>query len=615
VGVVAIRSLQLRITLFMMVPVGALLIALAAAAFFYARGLLLAQWREASVLKLQRAAHEVDMRLGRIKDWIALFHGSSGERYSESFHAWVLENLGRQEGVVDIRLAWRDAQDADPAEAPGRAHGPESMRSGDRPHAGRGRAFGLRLFHGGKIREITPPRFDARGDHGTFSLISDLNDDLGQVIGHLEVAADFAFIFQGVVESGWWQSNRAFLVNGSGQILVGTEAGRQGRLGGSGDRLELETLAALDTRPFGTLLGSGYGSGEVSGFQRLTEAPWSLVMIAPGAEILAPVMRLQLIYLLVGTVSIAAIVALIRMVTLGTAKSIRRVSRAAQRLSRGDFGEPLPVQGRDEVGELTQSFNAMAIQLKERLRMKEAMSLAVEVQQHLLPRGIPAIPGFEVAARSLYCDETGGDFYDFFEHRPLQPGRFGVVVGDGSGHGVSAALLMATMRAALRARASQPGILAEVVSDVNRQVTRDTQETGHFVTLFYAEIDTARKSLDWVRAGHEPALRIDPATGGVDWLRGEGLAVGVDPDYVFSVQACERLQAGQVIFIGTDGVSETCNPAGERFGGDRLAGLLLACAHLSADEIAGSVLEALAGFRGKARPQDDVTLVVLKAVS
>jgi sigma-B regulation protein RsbU (phosphoserine phosphatase) len=606
-----IKSLQLRFTLFMILPVGILLLILGSSAFFYARGLLLTQWREASLLKLQRAAHEVDMRIEGIKNWIRMFHESSGAQYSESFHAWVLEHLSRQEGVTDVHVTWSGMENSGPATdetAPSidwNMHGMNGMEKVRLPQ--------MRPFHSARIREITPPRFDASGQHGTVSLISELNDETGHTIGQLEVMVDFAFIFRHVLESGWWQSNKAFLVDESGQILVCTEPDRHGRLADNDDRMERETLRALASAPNGTLLGPGHPPEEVSGYYRLKEAPWSLVMIAPGQEILAPVVQLRLIYFFVGLGSIVVIIALIRWVTLRTTSAIKKVSRAALKLSQGDFEAPLPVRSQDEVGELTRSFNAMTTQLKERLSMKEAMNLAMEVQQTFLPHAIPAIPGWDIAVRSIYSDETGGDFYDFLKDPFGRPTSLGIVVGDGSGHGVSAALLMATVRAALRARVAQPGTLAEVISDVNRLVASDTEDSGYFMTLFYVEIDSVQKELRWVRAGHEPALLIDPASGSIEELKGEGMAMGVDADFVYRDYTRGLLQKGQVLFIGTDGISDTQNSSGERFGAERLTDLLRKWSFLTSNEIADRILAALAEFRETIKQEDDVTLVVAKA--
>jgi sigma-B regulation protein RsbU (phosphoserine phosphatase) len=610
---IKLKSLQSRLLLFLILPVGLLLVVMGASAFFYARSLLFTQWREAAILKLQRAAHEVDMNLGQIKEAIRMFHAASGSQSSDSFHAWVLNYIRSRQGVVNVELSWNNSDEQ--GRAGNEAANPMMRNHGVMHRMPMGPAPRMRRFHSARIREITPPRFDTGSRHGTVSLVSDLIDESGQDVGRLEVLVDFSFIFRHVIESGWWQSTKAFLVDDSGQILICTDPARHGRLGEGGDPLELATLHALTTEPSGTILGPGHPPDEVSGYQGLHEAPWSLVMIAPGREILAPIVRLRLIFFVAGVGFIVIIIALIRLVTLRTTLAIKNVSDASLRLARGEFGRPLPVQSHDEVGELTRSFNAMSAQLKERMQMKEAMTLAMEVQQHLLPRGKPDFPGLDIAARSIYCDETGGDFYDFMENLDERGSRLAIVVGDGSGHGVSAALLMASVRAALRTRAAKPGTPAEILSEVNRLVGRDTGETGHFVTLFYLEIDAAKKTLRWVRAGHEPAWLIDPQSGGATQLKGEGMAVGVDLDSDYPENTRELLHSGQVLFIGTDGVADSRNPAGERFGTERVISLLLQWSSLSSDEIVGRILDALSEFRGAAKQEDDVTLVVIKAVA
>jgi sigma-B regulation protein RsbU (phosphoserine phosphatase) len=590
----------------MTLPVAILLIIMGTSAFIYARGLLLAQWREAATLKLQRAAHEVDMNLDQIKEAVRMFHDTSGAEYSDMFHAWALEYISRKNGVVQVHLSWHNEDDQ-------REAGSTRVLNRERPHQPMRQAQRMRRFHSARIRQITPPRFDTRNEHGTVSLISDLNDENGRTIGQLDVVVDFSFIFQHVIESGWWQSTKAFLVDDSGEILMCTDSERQGRLGSGGDSLEQATLRALASGPSGTLLGPGHPPEEVSGYQRLHEAPWSLIMIAPGREILAPIIELRLIFIVAGIGFIAIIIALIRWVTLRTTRPLKDVSNASLKLAAGEFGGPLPVRGHDEVAELTRSFNTMTAQLKERSRMKEAMTLAMEVQQHFLPFGMPKIPGIDIAARSIYCDETGGDFYDFIETSSGSSSKIGIVVGDGSGHGISAALLMASVRAALRSHAAQLESPADVVSEVNRLVSRDTEETGHFMTLFFIEFDMTQKKLRWVRAGHEPALLMDPAIDGVEELKGEGIAVGVDAHFVYRESTHEWPRHGQVLFIGTDGISETQNASNERFGTERLAGLLREGAHLSSNEIADRILAALKKFRGHVKQQDDVTLVVAKA--
>lgn len=603
-------SLQQRFTILLIIPVTLLLILMGIAGFFYARDMLLDQWRDAAILRLQRAAHEIDMHLSRIKESIRLFHETSGAHYAESFHEWALEHLSRQEGIVDVKLTWN---------APDERAGAETEAAQPAPPGGRGhRAMStpwrIRRFHSANIREITPPRFDARGEHGTISLISDLLDDRGQLMGQLEVRCNFDFMFRHVVESGWWQSNKAFLVDEKGQILICTVPGRQGTFKDSDDPLERETFRMMAAIPSGTLRGEGHPPSEVSGFNRLQEAPWFLVMIAPGRTILAPIIDFRWYYSLFSVGFIVLIIGLIRLFTARLASEIREVSQAALRLSQGDFGTPVPVKSRDEVGELTRSFNLMMSQLQERLHLKEAMNLAMEVQQNLLPTAPPPVPGLDIAGHSLYCQETGGDYFDYIL-RPVPAGRrrLCVAVGDVVGHGISAALLMTTVRALLRCRLAQPGPIAEAVCDVNRLLYQDTAPSGSFVTLFLLEVDPAAGNLEWVRAGHDPALLYCAATDDVQGLGGPGMALGVDDACAYLSGRRSGLSAGDVLLIGTDGIWETRNALSEKFGKEGIGKIVRNHHHLNAEGILQAILSALDEFRGEAQQEDDITLLVIKA--
>ncbi|MBW2657203.1 MAG: PAS domain S-box protein, partial [Deltaproteobacteria bacterium] len=141
---------------------------------------------------------------------------------------------------------------------------------------------------------------------------------------------------------------------------------------------------------------------------------------------------------------------------------------------------------------------------------KKALALAGEVQKSLLPQEKPVVPGLDIAGRNVSCDEIGGDYFDFLWRRDTKKGPFSVVVGDISGHGVDSALLMTTARAFLRMRASQPGTISEIITAMNHHLTQDVLESGRFMTLFYLTIDPENDRIDWVRAGHDPALVYDP---------------------------------------------------------------------------------------------------------
>jgi sigma-B regulation protein RsbU (phosphoserine phosphatase) len=491
---------------------------------------------------------------------------------------------------------------------------PMGRMSAGRTPGQAGRPMRMRRFHSARIRDITPPRFDDTINHETVSLISDLNDENGQPVGRLEVVLDFNVLIKDVRESGWWQSNKAFLVSDDGHILTSTEPEKRASLADSGNPLEFETVRAMQTNAYGTILGAGHPPKEVSGFYELREAPWRLVMIAPGKAILAPIVTFRFYYFAVSAGFILLIVVLIRIVTGRTAATIREVSKAAERVAGGDYEDLLVAKTRDEVGELIRSFNSMVHQLKERMEMKQAMNLAMEVQQNLLPKKMPLIKGLDIAARSIYCDETGGDLYDFLEIDDGNADCIGIAVGDVSGHGIPAALLMATVRAFLKSRVTQPGSAAEIISDVNRLVTHDTGETGQFMTLFYAAIDTAKKKLRWVRAGHDPGFLYDPVADSFDELGGQGMAIGVDGGYTYREGGTINLSAGQIFLIGTDGLWETQNTSGEMFGKNRLEAIIRQYAQTPADTILESIIRAVQKFRASARQEDDITLAVIKVV-
>jgi sigma-B regulation protein RsbU (phosphoserine phosphatase) len=244
--------------------------------------------------------------------------------------------------------------------------------------------------------------------------------------------------------------------------------------------------------------------------------------------------------------------------------------------------------------------------------LRKSLALANEIQLNLLPQHDPIDEHLDITGRIIYSSATGGDYYDYIRFPKSAGHRLDVVVGDVTGHGIEAALLMTTARAFLRARTFQPGSLAQVVTDVNRHLTADLYETGRFMTLFYLTIDPAAGRLGWVRAGHDPAIIFDPATGHFQELRGEGIALGVDRSWRYEEHQKSGLVGGQIIFIGTDGIWETHGPRGDMFGKQRVYELIRTHAAASAADIADRVIEDLDRFRENPEPEDDITLVVIK---
>ena len=280
-----------------------------------------------------------------------------------------------------------------------------------------------------------------------------------------------------------------------------------------------------------------------------------------------------------------------------------------ERVSRGDLSRTVPVATRDEFGLIAGHTNSMIHGLRHRTKLITALKLAEEVQQNLLPAAAPEHPGLDLAGTSIYCDETGGDYYDFFK---LPNQNLGVVVADASDHGVGSALLMTTARAFLISGVNNYQGPAKLAAEINQVLTRDSSKTSRFMSMFFLEINVAAKMLSWVRAGHEPALLYDPALDKFDNLTGEGLVLGVDSDYEYRQYSFQDWAPGSVVVVGTDGIQETRNTKNEMFGLDRLRETVAQNSTASAAAIQTAVIERLNQFRGATDQEDDVTLVVVK---
>jgi sigma-B regulation protein RsbU (phosphoserine phosphatase) len=191
-----------------------------------------------------------------------------------------------------------------------------------------------------------------------------------------------------------------------------------------------------------------------------------------------------------------------------------------------------------------------------------------------------------------------------------------VVVADASDHGVQAALLMASVRAYLRQRLAMPGDPAAAAAEVNRQLCRDVQDTGGFMTMLCCRFDGAGREVAWVRAGHEPGLLYDPEKDDFEELAGPGPALGLDEDANYTTGR-RRLVPGQVLLLGTDGVWEVHDDAGRMLGREAVKAVIREHSAGSAEDMVQAVMDRIFAFRGpadKTPVQDDITLVVVKVL-
>jgi sigma-B regulation protein RsbU (phosphoserine phosphatase) len=300
------------------------------------------------------------------------------------------------------------------------------------------------------------------------------------------------------------------------------------------------------------------------------------------------------------------------LVSSNLTRPFTEIIQVLRSVRRGQFGKKVRVTSNDEIGYTGDVINEMTEGLKERAQMRQSLDLAMDVQQNLLPQKNPDIDGLDIIGKSIYCDKTGGDYFDFLDTGDPRKGEISVVVGDVSDHGIPSALLMATARGSIRQRSSLPGSIGRIVSDVNHQLTRDVGESGQFMTLFYLTIELDARRLQWVRAGHDPAIFYDPNMDTFEDLMGAGMALGLDQDWQYNANEKTGLTGGQIILLGTDGIWEARNRKGEMFGKRPIYEIVRQNTAGSAKEILDQIIQSLMRFQEDFRPEDDVTLVVIK---
>lgn len=271
---------------------------------------------------------------------------------------------------------------------------------------------------------------------------------------------------------------------------------------------------------------------------------------------------------------------------------------------------PVP-KGNDEMARLITSFNHMVEGLIQRDKMHLSLELAREVQQNLLPGNDPVMDGLDIAGKSIYCDSTGGDYYDYlYVEDTAGIHRIMVVVGDVSGHGIQSALLMATARAALHQSWMRAESLVDILSDVNLQLAVDVENSGYFMTMCLTQIDTRKRWVRWANAGHESVLIYDRNKDAFEELDGRGLALGIEGGVAYE-QWQRDIGPGWVFVIGTDGIWEARCPSGDVYGKNRLKKMVRQLAAETARDIVAMIMADVEAFVSQPL-EDDITLSIIK---
>ena len=295
-------------------------------------------------------------------------------------------------------------------------------------------------------------------------------------------------------------------------------------------------------------------------------------------------------------------------VPLGVGEKVFGIIYADSPLAEGRFTE-------DHLKVLTTLASVAAIRVQngrlmeqqmERVRLERELQVASEIQQRFQPASAPQVAGYELQGISFPCYEIGGDYYDFIQR---EDGRLIVALGDVSGKGPAAALLMSSLHAAVHAHSDTHNSLAKTIGAVNRYLV-ESIPANRFVTLFYAELDPKTGSLAFLNAGHNPPLIVH-AGGTMEQLAAGGLPLGIMANADFR-EGKTRLHPGDVLVIYSDGVSEAVNPNGEEFGPTRLYETVARNLDASAAGIRDRIESALTKFCQGTPAADDITLVICK---
>jgi phosphoserine phosphatase RsbU/P len=304
--------------------------------------------------------------------------------------------------------------------------------------------------------------------------------------------------------------------------------------------------------------------------------------------------------------------------------AVDRLHQATERVEVGDFSHRINLPAHDQLSSLGEAFDSMTasverllVESRERSRLESELEIAREVQRQLFPQRVPDVPGLRLYGVCKAARVVSGDYYDFLR---LDENRVGVVLGDISGKGISAALLMAAIQSALHAQfynhsapgaqAATPVSTAQVVARLNKQLYESTP-LEKYVTFFYAVYDSRTRRLTYTNAGHCPPVLF--RGGQVERLVAGGTVVGLFSATTYE-EAEVTLQPGDLLLAFTDGLVEPENSYEEEFGEQRLLDAARRATNFSPEELAEELYRSVTDWTGSPELQDDMTLVVVKAM-
>jgi sigma-B regulation protein RsbU (phosphoserine phosphatase) len=465
----------------------------------------------------------------------------------------------------------------------------------------------------------------------TLGYAKPIRDNRGTLLGVMNTELTLENITLYMVKLSVGRTGKAFLIDQGGR-LIATSTGVPIRdvdnypviASAAADR-QIAAAAIQLEKEFGTydaIEGSYQLKLEINGEPYLlmispsaheTGLTWIIATLVPESDFLAEIKAGRFRHIKIGgfAVLITLIVGLV--VAAISIWPMMDLVAFVHRIHRGDLEQELKLEYSTEFVQLSKHINAMTAGLRDRMRLRNSLVLAQEVQQNLLPSQKPTVKGLDITGHATYCDETGGDYFDFLKIAD-QPGTTAAIaVGDVVGHGVAAAMLMATARGILRSRCRTPGTLADLLTHLNALLVEDTGG-DRFMTMLLMTVDAKRKEMCWATAGHDTPIVYDPATDHFSEFNGTGMSLGLVKGAEYENHLFTDVQPGQIIMALTDGLWEAFNKDGEMFGKDRVRSLIRRFANLSAVEISERINAALSSFLEQKKPDDDLTYVIVKVL-
>jgi class 3 adenylate cyclase len=358
------KTLQNRLIVLLLLPVFLIIFSGGVLSFFYTRNAILEQWNDSAVLKLQRAAHYIEMRLLKPVELMEMLFQLSNKKHTPISPDSIAEHIKTLEGVIQVEFKETSMMDHSVSRSK------NSMRTQN----------GMAHFRHSRISNISNPEYDTDVGHETVTLVLTLIDGQGHENGHIEIKMSFNYLLKDIIKLGWWQSDMACIVDQKGKYMAHTNMQMKGRhyLGGENDPLELMILKKMDTTAFGTIQSQGHPPDMVAGFYKLEQIPWTIILFAKGKNILKPIIHYRNAFALGSAFLIMVVLMLIRHHVGKIVRQIQTLSENARKVAGGEYGPPVEVNSRDEIGQLVENHNDMVKGLVERDFIRDSFGRYVD---------------------------------------------------------------------------------------------------------------------------------------------------------------------------------------------------------------------------------------------